>query len=80
MRREEVLAALRVRPFRPFRIYVSDGAAYDVRHPEMVMVTRASALVGFPEPEDLPPAIERYSLIDLLHITRLEPIDTPKSA
>lgn len=80
MRREEVLEALRVRPFRPFRICVSDGAAYEVRHPEVVMVTRASALVGLPEPENAPPAIERYSLVDLLHVTRLEPIDTPTSA
>jgi hypothetical protein len=79
MRREDVLEASRVRPFKPFRIHVSDGAAYDLRHPEMVMVTRTSAVVGFPEPDNVAPAIERYSLVDLLHITRLEQIDTPTS-
>lgn len=79
MRREDMLEVLRTRPFKPFRIYISDGAAFDVPHPEMVMVTRTSAIVGLPEREDPLPAIEKYSLVDLLHITRIEQIDTHAS-
>ena len=33
----DVLEALRRRPFEPFRIQVSDGSTYDVRHPELVL-------------------------------------------
>lgn len=77
MRRQEMLEAVRVRPFRPFRIRVSDGGTYDIRHPEVVMVTRTSAVVGLPEPDTAPPAVQKYCVVDLLHITRLERIDTP---
>ena len=76
MRREEMLEALRARPFRPLRIYVSDGAAYEIRHPELVTVSRTSAYVGVPERDQAPPAVEKHCIVDLLHITRLEEIDT----
>ena len=79
MRRQEMLEALRTRPFRPFRIFVSDGGTYDVRHPEMVMISPNSAIIGMPQPEQDPPAIERFSLVDLLHVTRLEPIEPTAS-
>ena len=80
MRREEVIGALRTRPFRPFRMHVTDGATFDVRHPEVVMVTRTAALVGIPEPDDAPPAIEKFNLVDLLHITRLEQIELHRAS
>ncbi len=80
MRREQMLEVLRARPFRPFRMHVSDGKAYDIRHPEIVMVARTYALVGLLEPEKDLPAIEKHSMVDLLHITRLEGIDAPASA
>ena len=34
MRPDAILKLLRKRPFFPFRVYVSDGAIYDVTHPE----------------------------------------------
>lgn len=86
MRRDEVIEALHGRPFRSFRIYVSDGSAFEVRHPEMLMVTRHAAIVGLPAngSEDVPPgsypAIERHTMVDLLHITRIEQIDSAGKA
>ena len=38
MRRDEVAAKLRKSPFVPFRLYISDGGVFDIRHPEMMMV------------------------------------------
>ncbi len=34
------------RPFQPFRLVMSSGQTYEVRHPEMAMLTRTSILVG----------------------------------
>ena len=78
MRRNELVEALRAGPFRPFRLYLSDGGTFDIRHPEMLMVTRHSAIVGIVEKSDSGgsaqayPDIERTARIDLVHITRLE--------
>ncbi len=38
----DLLQPLRKRLFEPFRILVSDGTTYDVRHPELVINSRTS--------------------------------------
>jgi hypothetical protein len=34
------------RPFKPFRLVMSSGQTYEVRHPEVAMLTRSDMLVG----------------------------------
>jgi hypothetical protein len=60
-------------PFRPFRVSVSDGAVYDVHQPEMVLVTQRDVIIGLPNPGERFP--KRIAYCDLLHVTRIEPID-----
>ena len=78
MRRDDLVEKLRQSPFRPFRLYMSDGGTFDIRHPEMLMITRHSAVVGMLEGRgngnsgEGYPRIERYTDIDLLHVTRVE--------
>jgi hypothetical protein len=74
MTANDLLEALRRRPFEPFRLHVSDGTVYEVRHPELVMVGLASALIAVPPPgqEQLP--YERYEIVDLRHVVRLVPV------
>jgi hypothetical protein len=36
---------LTAEPFRPFRLKMASGAAFDIRHPEMFLVGRTSAKV-----------------------------------
>ena len=36
-------------PFQPFRVFLSDGSAYDVRHPEMALVTRREVIIALPK-------------------------------
>lgn len=75
MSQQDLLEMLRHRPFQAFRIHVSDGTVYEIRHPEMMVVGRTKALVFFP-PEGIPlPAMDRYEAVALLHITRLEPVE-----
>ena len=59
-----------LRPFVPFRIQLSTGETIDVRHPELVMVGKRSAIVGISnEPT---PRYDRAVTIALLHIVRLD--------
>ncbi len=78
MRRDDLLEALRPGGFRPFRLFVSDGGIFEIRHPEMLMVTRHSVIVGIVEKQENGesgqsyPDIERTARIDLVHVTRIE--------
>ena len=64
---------LRREPFLPIRIYMSDGSSYEVRHPEMAVVTRRDVFIALPPLQgDMP---ERAVFCDPLHVTRIEPID-----
>ena len=64
----------------PIRLHVSDGTVYDVRHPEQLMVSAESAVVGLPSTGLPPPAVERYEIVALSHIVRLEPLEAAKAA
>jgi hypothetical protein len=72
---QELLQAVRRRPFSAFRLHVSDGTTYEIRHPELLMVAVASAVVGLPSANQPPPAVERYEIVNLRHIVRLEPLE-----
>lgn len=66
---------LRKEPFRPLKFYLSDGSTYEVRHPEMVAVSRVEVAIVTQVAED--GVGDRMVYADPVHITRLEPIDEP---
>jgi hypothetical protein len=74
---QDLLQALRRRPFLPFRLHVSDGTVHDVRHPELLLVAPGSAVVGMPSASLPFPQVERYEIVDLAHVVGLEPLQTP---
>lgn len=63
------------RPFRPFRLVMSSGQTYEVRHPEMAMLTRTDLLVGLDVADDGIPA--EFKICSLLHVTAIEPLGSP---
>lgn len=65
------------RPFQPFRLVMSSGQVYEVRHPETALLTRTDILVGIDVEDDGVPA--EFKICSLLHVTAVEPI-TPVSA
>ena len=69
---------LSVRPFRPFRLVMSSGQTYEVRHPEMAMLTRSDMLVGVGEADDGVPA--EFRICSLLHVATVEPLPVGQSA
>ncbi len=72
MRPEDLLELLRKQPFEPFRIHLSDGVAFDVRHPDMAIVQRSKIIVAVPGPEGPDGPAERTVNCALIHITRTE--------
>lgn len=64
------------RPFPGFRLYVSDGSMYEVRHPEMMLVTRDRVHIALPPAKGDVPVQAVYC--DPLHITRAEPMGNGK--
>jgi hypothetical protein len=65
---------LRREPFKPFRIHLTNGATFEVRHPEQAAVSRATVDLAYPNSTDAGLAGERAVTVVLLHITHLEPI------
>jgi hypothetical protein len=63
---------LKLQPFKPFRLVMSSGQTYEVRHPEMAFLTRTSILVGVDVADDGVPA--EFKVCSLLHVTAIEPM------
>ena len=72
MRPDDLRELLRRQPFRPFRLFVSDGATYDVIHPEMAHILRATIQIILPASGILGIPVERMVLVSFIHITRVE--------
>ena len=64
---------LKKQPFKPFRIVMSSGKSYEIRHPEMAWLTRTDILVGIGELDEEVPS--EYHTCSLLHVTSIEPVD-----
>ena len=70
----EISALLKDSPFEGIRIFISDGESYDVRHPDMVLVTARRIYIAMPPLKDGVPEGQTAS-VDPLHITRVEPLN-----
>ncbi len=75
MRPDDLLQLLRARPFQPFRISLSDGKQYEVRHPETAIVSRSTVVLGILGPQGPDGPVERVVHCALIHITQTELID-----
>jgi hypothetical protein len=73
MRPEDIRELLQHKPFQPFRLTLTDGRMYEVRHPEMAMVGRSAVAIGLPASNDPTPIYDRLVTVSLLHIMQIEP-------
>lgn len=73
IRPEDVRKHLDKRPFEPFRICLTDGEFYDVRHPDLCLIDRSTVHVGVPDPRRRGVAMDTHYL-SLVHIVRFEPL------
>ena len=68
----EIKELLNAQPFKPFRIRMSNGQAYEVPNHGMALVSRNSVDIGLhPDPEGV---AERFVRCAILHITEIEEI------
>lgn len=79
MSAEELRDAIRQQPFGPFRLVMTDGAGFEIPHPDLLWVGRRSAMIGLTgEPGQT--FYERAVQIDLRHVIRLEPMESARSS
>ena len=76
MRPEDIREFLQRRPFQPFRLTLTDGRSYDVRHPELAMVGRSTVIVGLTAPGEAEPVLDRAVTVSLLHIMQMQPVES----
>ena len=63
---QETLQELLLRhPFEPFAVRLSNGEAFEVRHPEMAFVTKSRLVVGQADSD-------RVTICSLIHINSIE--------
>jgi hypothetical protein len=72
---EQVRDTLRHQPFEPFRLVMTDGKSFDIRHPDLLMIGQRTAMVGLTG-EAGQTFYERAVKVDLNHVIRLEPLET----
>lgn len=80
MTQAELHDAARRQPFAPFRVILTTGAPFDIRHPDLIMVGKRSAVLGIAN-DPQATAYERTLQVDLLHVVGIEelPVTSPPS-
>jgi hypothetical protein len=68
---EDIQARVRKQPFVPIRIVTSAGEAFEVHHPDLIMVGLRDVTVGFASAQ-YPSVYDKQTRLSLLHITALE--------
>jgi hypothetical protein len=74
MRPDDLLQLLREKPFQPFRIWLTDGTSFEIRHPELAAVGRSKVFIGRPSAGEALPVFDDWVFVALLHINRIEPL------
>jgi hypothetical protein len=74
MRPDELTELLRRQPFTAFRMHLTTGQTYEIRHPELLWVHRQSADIAM-DPDPKTGVIDRTERVSLLHIVRIEVVE-----
>ena len=74
MKPKDFVERLHAQPFRPFRLKLSDGQSFEVKHPEQMMVFSHKIILGIGGNEL--GSFERDIHCSLLHVTSIEDTQT----
>ena len=72
MSAETLWTRIREKPFRPFRLLLSSGDSYDVRHPEFILITKHRVTIAITNPNQPDGLAEREVVVSPLHIAGAE--------
>ena len=78
-RSEELKQLLRQRPFRPFRVHLSDGRAFEIHYPEINLVGETFFIIGIPEANVPDPFADDWVMVEMTDIQRIEPGLSPSA-
>jgi hypothetical protein len=67
----DILSIVRRQPFQPFRIVLTSGQTYDIRHPDMALVTRGSVHVSVPPPSEPEDPAKDVVYLSLFHVMKI---------
>ena len=81
---QDLVSELNKDPFQPFRIVTTGGKTYEITEKDrpLLLVGKRTVTIGLRVPET-DPFFDRYEVVSLVHIIRLEPIpgaQQPQSA
>lgn len=80
MRRAELQNVLQARPFRPIRLFLTDDTTIDIPHPDLCFLLHRTAIIGYPAEGAEGDEGDRFNVVDLVHVTRLDSSGTPNLA
>ncbi len=72
---QTIVEYTKAQPFRPFRIHMASGQAFDIRHPEMIRVGKTNFLI-FTFVSDDPEVFDEWRSASLMlaeSVSHLEP-------
>jgi hypothetical protein len=75
----DIQERLKEKPFVPFRVIMSSGQYYDIKHPDLVLVGKRHLFVGTAS-DDNPTMFDKSSLLSILHVAALEALPVQASS
>jgi hypothetical protein len=70
---EQLNELVLTKPFQSFRLCMTDGEQYEVRHPDAIRIAGRTAIVLARKSEGHVPILyDHFHLVSLLHIVRVE--------
>ncbi len=79
MRIEDIRALMRAAPFRPFRVYLTNGETYDIHHPDMLLATLGAVHIAIPPPMILANDIGSVRIVSLFQLVKTEYLPPPST-
>jgi hypothetical protein len=74
MRSKDLLEHLRRQPFRRFRLVLTDGRSFEIRHPELAIVGGSTVSIALVQPNDPESLHDRQVTVPLADVLRVEPV------
>lgn len=68
MTANDIREVVRTQPFRPFTIFMDDGASYRIAHPDGVAIGNFVAMVAMPQSEEG----DKFMRLSIRHVSRIE--------
>jgi hypothetical protein len=73
---KDLQGAARRQPFEPFRLILTTGESYNIRHPDLIMVGRRSVIIGIAS-DSAPTVFDRTIKVDNFHVVGIEELPAP---